>query len=365
MQAIPTINPNSGSPSKQTFGYQQKMGPRIEKIGGSSYRFGRFPKSRKRRSVHQRLQDFARQSQQSVPTFQQTPSMQGGMNYSDYSSFGNMNPSIPAQASNWSSLPMNTAPQAAPNFTVPNFCPPAMPPPPQIPPPNVPMPPHEFFRKVPPPNFPLTQAQQVQPLPPHAPNYPPPQILQTAPFPTPATQPAYPQYLPPAYLPGGQVTQYPSVPAMPAQMTNPQVPPTQPGQSTSFLSQSQVTGVPQTEGISPPLLGSVPKEGISDVTQSPTPQPITTLVHETGSTDISSSGIEPKNMEDEAMVVEPSPVKSKPKVSDLPSNWRSAVDPQGKVYYYHAITRWEFPPKSSTVQSNQIHYAFWLVDVPW
>ena len=66
-------------------------------------------------------------------------------------------------------------------------------------------------------------------------------------------------------------------------------------------------------------------------------------VLESGNTDISSSGTEPKSSGQEASVKEPttpSPVKVKTNISPLPSDWRTAIDPQGKVYYYHAVTRY-------------------------
>lgn len=35
----------------------------------------------------------------------------------------------------------------------------------------------------------------------------------------------------------------------------------------------------------------------------------------------------------------PSPPPPKPKTIVLPPNWKTARDPEGKIYYYHVITR--------------------------
>lgn len=35
----------------------------------------------------------------------------------------------------------------------------------------------------------------------------------------------------------------------------------------------------------------------------------------------------------------PPPSPPKPKTIVLPPNWKTARDPEGKIYYYHVITR--------------------------
>lgn len=36
----------------------------------------------------------------------------------------------------------------------------------------------------------------------------------------------------------------------------------------------------------------------------------------------------------------PPPSPPKPKTIVLPPNWKAARDPEGKIYYYHIVTRW-------------------------
>lgn len=40
----------------------------------------------------------------------------------------------------------------------------------------------------------------------------------------------------------------------------------------------------------------------------------------------------------------PPPSPPKPKTIVLPPNWKVARDPEGKIYYYHIVTRLLFPP---------------------
>ena len=43
---------------------------------------------------------------------------------------------------------------------------------------------------------------------------------------------------------------------------------------------------------------------------------------------------------------EPPPPPAERSTSNLPSDWRSATDSQGRIYYYHKVTRqtqWEVP----------------------
>lgn len=52
---------------------------------------------------------------------------------------------------------------------------------------------------------------------------------------------------------------------------------------------------------------------------------------------VSTSSIDAYNTREISEPWTPSPVKNKP--IHLPPNWKSATDPQGKVYYYHTQTR--------------------------
>lgn len=48
----------------------------------------------------------------------------------------------------------------------------------------------------------------------------------------------------------------------------------------------------------------------------------------------------------------PPPSPPKPKTIVLPPNWKTARDPEGKIYYYHVVTRWVLTWLSPSVTSS-------------
>ena len=215
-----------------------------------------------------------------------------------------------------------------------------------VPPPNIP--PLEFFRKIPPPNFPPQNQPVVMPQLPQNPLIP----QQTVPLPH--LQPNQP-----TFFPASQQAPYNRLPPPPPpfQASLPVQPSSQFPQNSSMpqLPQGTQSGFPSQQSQFPALNSSSvshvglipvkqisPQEEVSLITQhqSSTPEAtsaseVESLALQTGA--VTTSSLETCELRGEAERHTPLHVKRNP--SHLPPHWKSATDPQGKVYYYHTQTR--------------------------
>ena len=350
---------------QQTFGYQQRMKfSALEPgFGGAQHKISRHAKKRKKRAQNPYFQQQERRvqgefnfdhSNAKAPTNfgQQQGMSQWGIpppqpvaaapqNYQGMQYF-------PGPVRDQASQPQNVATaNFAGNFSsqvppIPNF---------SVPPPNIP--PAEFFRKVPPPNF----QQQSQPVLPQTPQNVPLPSQPIPPPPLPGNQPGF--FSPVQPSPFGRLPPAPPHPfqtgvsaAPPAHFTQSvSVPPPQnvlpsfPAQQTQF---------PSFKSPPPPLLqGSIlPAQPVGLVAKPPAalppsssgthslPPSVAESLSPQARTVTSASAQRCEVTESTPFGSEPStpsPVKHKP--MHLPPHWKTATDPQGKVYYYHAITR--------------------------
>lgn len=215
---------------------------------------------------------------------------------------------------------------------VPNF---------SVPPPNIP--PMDFFRKFPPPNFP----QQGQPS--MMQNVPQNPLMPQQAVPPPSLQPNQP----PFFSPNPQ-SPYSRLPPPPPFQANLPTPPSQFLQSNIMQQQQQPQNVQSTfqfpsfnSPAAPPLnmppVQQTSPPGTFPVTaqvQGRSYEPSQSAEAESFSLQavaVSTSSIDAYNTREISEPWTPSPVKNKP--IHLPPNWKSATDPQGKVYYYHTQTR--------------------------
>ena len=228
--------------------------------------------------------------------------------------------------------------------SVPNF---------NVPPPN--MPPMEFFRKVPPPNFqqhnqPMIpqQPQQSPHIPPHSVPPPPLQGNQSQFF-SPSQPPPYTRLPPPPPFQANVSTpppsQFPQPNIMPQQQLparnmQPGFPPQQNQYSYSSPPPPQLS-VPPAQQISPPGKLPIPLQHQSSLPEAVTHPEGASFSHQTGAVTTSSTATyeSGEGFAAEPEPCTPSPLKHKP--AHLPPHWKSATDQQGKVYYYHALTRLE------------------------
>lgn len=186
-------------------------------------------------------------------------------------------------------------------------------PPPNVLPPNIPPP--NFPRNIPPPNYQQQQQQPTAPL--QTPYLAGPQQYQgTVPPYNPTVPPPVSQYQYPSQVPHmtyinqqGQLPQFSS----PATLAQPQ------GYT--------ISQAPQQISSAEPFVQPVPcaQQGY------PTPQACQQPYFSP----------EKKSVSVEENQGHPSPPPPRPnhKWPALPPNWRTATDPEGKVYYYHAVTR--------------------------
>ena len=222
-----------------------------------------------------------------------------------------------------------------------------------VPPPN--MSPMEFFRKVPPPNIrPQTHPMIPEQLQPN-PLIPPPQQV-----PPPPLQSSQSQFFPPSQ-PTPSYTRLPPPPPFQANVTTP--PTTQFSHSNpnpiqqQFPQSIQAAFPPQQNQFQfntpPPNLniaaaqqgnsaGNIPGplQQVTGPTES-VPQPeLGSLSVQTGAVTTSMSDAFEcrEGFPSDSEPCTPSPVKHK-LPGHLPPHWKSATDSQGKVYYYHALTR--------------------------
>ncbi|XP_078343740.1 histone-lysine N-methyltransferase SETD2-like isoform X2 [Oculina patagonica] len=237
-----------------------------------------------------------------------------------------------------------------------------------VPPPN--MPPMEFFRKVPPPNF----SQQNQPMMPQQPQQTP--HIPPQPVPPPPLQANQSQFFSPSQPPP-----YTRLPPPPPFQANVSTPPPPQFQQPNVMQQQQhprsmQPGFPPQQNqfpynSPPPQLSIPPAQQISPVGKLPIPlqhrsglpeavphPEVAPFSLQTGAVTTSSTGSyecsEGFGAEPEPCT--PSPVKHKP--THLPPHWKSATDQQGKVYYYHALTRktqWDLPSWDSSPSSEEEH----------
>lgn len=241
-----------------------------------------------------------------------------------------------------------------------------------VPPPN--MSPMEFFRKVPPPNL----RQQTHPMIPQQ-LQPSPLIAPPQPVPPPPLQNNQSQFFPPSQ-PTPPYSRLPPPPPFQANVTTP--PPTQfshsnPNPIQQQFPQSMQAGFPPQQNqfqfnTPPPNLGiTAAQQGnsVGIVTGSLQRQsgPMESVSHpEVGSLSVQTGAVTTSMSEtfesregfpSDSEPCTPSPVKHKPP-DHLPPHWKSATDSQGKVYYYHALTRktqWDVPSWDSSPSSEEEH----------
>lgn len=350
----------------QTFGYQQRMNFNVE------HGFGAFHhkpmRNKKKKKKWNQMQNFFQQQGRN-------PQVAGDNNFGNF----NMNPQAnlrPQQGvgTQWRGQSQNAPanfpvgnqfycggptagqdqgprpqsvgpgnfagnfPQQAPSL--PNF---------NVPPPN--MSPMDFFRKVPPPNF----RQQTQPIIPQQPQQNP--LIPPQQVPPPPLQNNQSQFFPPTQP--SPYTRLPPPPPFQANVSTP--PPSQFPQSNPLqqqFPQSMQAGFPpqqnQFQFNSPlPNLGiaaAQPANLVGKITgplqqqsgpSEPLPHPdVGSFSLQTGAVTTSTSETyeSREGFPSDSEPCTPSPVKHKPP-AHLPPHWKSATDQQGKVYYYHALTR--------------------------
>lgn len=215
-----------------------------------------------------------------------------------------------------------------------------------VPPPNIP--PMDFFRKVPPPNFPPQNQPMIPQQPQQTPHIPP------QPVPPPPLQGNQSQFFSPT-----QPLPYTRLPPPPPFQANVSTPPAAQFQQPNIIQQQQQ--LPRsTQPSFPPQqsqysynsptpaqqLSIPPVQQISSSATLPVPS-----LHQAGSSEaLPHPDVAPFSVQTEAVITSsadsfpresepctPSPVKQKH--TQLPPHWKSATDQQGKVYYYHALTR--------------------------
>lgn len=331
----------------QTFGYQQQMNFNMyQGFGSIPQKSNRGKKKKKKWNPQQN--NFFQQQDRNVqgsgiynsntqPNFGQqqggtpwrgpsqniqnvTSNIQGNQFYS-----GGVNPA-PRPQNIGSSNFVGSFPQNGPSF--PNF---------NVPPPNIP--PLEFFRKIPPPNFP----QQNQPL-------LIPQLPQNPLVPQQAVPPPpIPGNQPPFFAPNQQapINRLPPPPPFQPSISTPQT--SQFPQSNAIKQQQQLPqgGFPSQQK----QLPAFSSPGAQHINIAPTQQLsppgklALTMQHQGGKSEsfalqtgaVTTSSAETYEPREELEAYTPSPVKHNP--VSLPPHWKSATDPQGKVYYYHTQTR--------------------------
>ena len=349
-RAIPLISSGLSTPPRQRFGFRQRMESGFEDKPFKGWKertqLRKTKKLKKNKTFgyqqsYRESQNFGGQPLHSQPNMGETQ----GMNYNQSSSNVNMNPGggfiapniNSQQGSQWSGVPpqmrgsVQQMPQMlpgqvqnqghntqgavgmpnAPTNYPPNYPPPSVMPP-SIPPPN-------FPRNVPPPNFP--QQQQQHPAAPVQAHYlsglqqyqgPPPQYN----VPPPVNQYQYPSQVPQVAYANQQG-------------------PFQQFSSPSTLAQPLGYSIPQAHQSSTGQLGS-------------TIQPVLSV--QPGYAPAQAHPLPPLSPEKVAVATEeekatslghpsPPPPRPKSKRPALPPNWKTATDPEGKVYYYHAVTR--------------------------
>ena len=213
-----------------------------------------------------------------------------------------------------------------------------------VPPPNIP--PMDFFRKVPPPNFPPQNQPVIPQQPQQTPHIPP------QPVPPPPLQGNQSQFFSPT-----QPLPYTRLPPPPPFQANVSTPPAAQFQQPNIIQQqqqlprsTQPSFPPQQSQYSynspTPQLSIPPVQQISSSATLPVPS-----LHQAGSSEaLPHPEVAPFSVQTEAVTTSsadsfpresepctPSPVKQKH--TQLPPHWKSATDEQGKVYYYHALTR--------------------------
>lgn len=232
-----------------------------------------------------------------------------------------------------------------------------------VPPPNIP--PLEFFRKIPPPNFPPQSQAVVIPQLPQNPLIP----QQTVPLPHlqpnqptffPANQQAPYNRLPPppppfqASLPVQPSSQFPQNSSMP------QLPQ---GTQSGFTSQQNQFPALSSSSVSHvgliPVNQVSPQEEVSLMTQHQSSTPEATSASEVESLALQTGAVTTSSLETYESRGEPehhTPLRVKRNPTHLPPHWKSATDPQGKVYYYHTQTRetqWELPRWETSPSSEE------------
>lgn len=385
---VPHKQDSKSQNTMQTFGYQQRMSVGVEHGLGAFKHKPSKKKKKKWNQLHNVFQQKGRNPQGSVD--------KNGGNF-------NMNPQTnlrpqQAAATQWRGQSQN--PHA--NFQVGNqfFCSSgptvgqdqgprpqnivsgnflgnfSQQPPPlpnfNVPPPN--MSPMEFFRKVPPPNL----RQQTHPMIPQQ-LQPSPLIAPPQPVPPPPLQNNQSQFFPPSQ-PTPPYSRLPPPPPFQANVTTP--PPTQfshsnPNPIQQQFPQSMQAGFPPQQNqfqfnTPPPNLGiTAAQQGnsVGIVTGSLQRQsgPMESVSHpEVGSLSVQTGAVTTSMSEtfesregfpSDSEPCTPSPVKHKPP-DHLPPHWKSATDSQGKVYYYHALTRktqWDVPSWDSSPSSEEEH----------
>lgn len=321
---------------QQTFGYQQRMNME-QRFGGSPPKLSRNKKKKKRWQERNMQRDFNfgnynmnpaqtnfTPKQGVAPWRGQSQGFQGNQFYCGGRPVG---------------LEQGPTPQVAPGNFAGNF--PQQGPPlpnfnPNIPPPTN-IPPMDFFRKVPPPNF-QQQNQpmmmQQNPLMPQQSVRPPPLHANQPPFFSPNQQSTYNRPPPPlafqANVPAPPSSQFPPSSSMQHQQYPQANFPPQPNQFPSFNSPNMpVVNALAAQELSPQ--GTVPMS----MQQQAGHTDVEAFSLQTGAVSTSSVGMYVPREEPEPCT--PSPVKHNQ--THLPPHWKSATDPQGKVYYYHTQTR--------------------------
>ena len=346
--------------SMQTFGYQQRMNFNVDQgFGFFQQKPGRNKKKKKKWN---QMQNYFQQKERSVQGSGDVKF--GNFNMNSQSHFGQQQgmtqwrgPSQGIQnvTQNYQGnqffcggpvgldqgpRPQNMAPgnfvgnfsQQGPSF--PNF---------NVPPPNIP--PMDFFRKVPPPNFPQqNQALMMQQLQQN------PLLLQQT-VPPPPLQANQPPFFPP-----NQQSPYNRLPPPPPFQSNVPTPPASQFPQTSDVQQQQLpqgnqTAFPSQQNQFPafnsptaPHVDISPTKQLTPQAKFPMPRqhqgdPSEAMSHSEVESfpAVTTSSLETYKSRDESEPCTPPPVKHKQ--TQLPPHWKSATDPQGKVYYYHTQTR--------------------------
>lgn len=371
----------------QTFGYQQRMNFNMEPGFGTSHQ--KPMRNKKKKKKWNQMQNFFQQQERNS---------QGSGNFSNYGNNYNMNPQLnfglQQGMTQWrgSSQCVQNVPQNVPqnyqgnqfycggpagldqgprpqnnmgpgnlvaNFSqqgqsIPNF---------NVPPPSIP--PMEFFRKIPPPNFPqqtqplMMQNLQQNPLMPQQAVPPPPLQAHQPPF---FPQSPYSRLPPPPPFqanvptpPSSQFTQPNVLQQQQSQGVQAGFPPQQ-NQFTSFSSPTapHLSVPPPSQQMSPPgnlPIGMQHQDGSSEMAPH---AEVELFSLQTGA--VTTSSRETYKASEGSEPCTPSPIKHNP--MHLPPHWKSATDPQGKVYYYHTQTRktqWELPRWDSSPSSEEEH----------
>lgn len=289
--AITTISHDTSESRHQVFGYNQRMGNGLGDQGGTSFNPlwsspGKTKKFKKTKWNQSPLQQFPPVSPQSMP---------GNINSIGYGNVANL---ANQQAQNWPGTSQQwqkghqDSTQGPPYFGGQFVQPTSIVPPCNLPPPGLTLP-HNFPVNIPPPNF----------LPPGQPSVP-------------FTNPAYSRPPPPLQAniqPGS------------SRFTNP------PPQQSMFAPHYPPPQVPAYPSFSSPGAPE-PQRYLPKSDQSPSKKIYT---HFDG-INKDTSPLKPSGGTRRGT----SPSKPKKTTTvNLPSNWKTATDPQGNIYYYHTVTR--------------------------